>query len=191
MIKALFFIGFLCQAIMGVSCEPGDDLCVEKCASRDYCKNKMKYTGPLFIWKDGAVIEDLIIVAEPTSEFDRTQDYALKIVANNVTIRNVIIYHPANGMGIFGWYCHNLTIENVEIHTYGNPWGAQPCPRRRPFSGFECTNMRIYYSENLVLRNVLAEGGSRGISLRSCHGAQLYGVVGKNSRGPFPGGSVI
>ena len=67
----------------------------------------MKYSGPLFIYKDGAVIEDLIVVAEPTSEFDRTQDNAIKVVADNVIIRNVIIYHPANGKGIYGWHPQN------------------------------------------------------------------------------------
>lgn len=55
----------------------------------------------------------MIIYAEPTSENASKNDYALKISKENVTVRNVIIYHAANGMGIFGWKPNNLTLENV------------------------------------------------------------------------------
>ena len=37
----------------------------------------------------------------------------------------------------------------------------------------------------------MVENGSRGISLRECHGAQVTEFVAKNARGPFPGGSGI
>ena len=60
-----------------------------------------------------------------------------------MTVRNVVIYHPANGQGIYGWKAHNLKLENVHVHAYGNKWGANPCPRRRPFGGFECTNIKM------------------------------------------------
>ena len=61
----------------------------------------------------------MIITAEPDT------DYALKIMfKDNVTIRNVIVYHPANGMGILSWKSNNLKLENVQVIAYGNEWGA-------------------------------------------------------------------
>ena len=47
-------------------------------------------------------------------------DYALKITKDNVTVRNVIVYHPANGMGIYSNKSKNLRIENVQVIAYGN-----------------------------------------------------------------------
>ena len=57
----------------------------------------MEWTGPMLVWEDNAVVENKIIYANPTSEFDRSNDRALLIIGDNVTIRNVIVYHPANG----------------------------------------------------------------------------------------------
>ena len=57
--------------------------------------------------------------------------------------------------------------------------------------GFECTNIKGVLSENVVMDNVLVENGSRGFALRECHNSVLNGVVAKNARGPFPGGSGI
>ena len=64
------------------------------------------------VWDDNAVIENVVITQDPTDD-SRANDYALRITGDNVTVRNVIIYHAANAMGIFAWKAHNLTIENV------------------------------------------------------------------------------
>ena len=37
----------------------------------------------------------------------------IKVAKDNVVIRNCVIYHATNGIGIFGWRPYNLTIENV------------------------------------------------------------------------------
>ena len=67
----------------------------------------------------------MIIVVDPTSDTDESNDNALKIAnKQNVTIRNVVIYHAANGRGIYAWNCKNLTIENVQVIAYGNEAGA-------------------------------------------------------------------
>ena len=66
----------------------------------------------------------MTIVANPTSADDQSNDYALEITGKNVVIRNVVIHHAANGMGIYGNGCTNLTIENVQVIAYGNPSGA-------------------------------------------------------------------
>ena len=63
----------------------------------------MEISGPIKVTTDGAVIENKIIVVDPTLEGSTKNDYALKIVANNVTVRNVLIYHASNGMGIYGF----------------------------------------------------------------------------------------
>jgi hypothetical protein len=46
---------------------------------------------------DGETIENLYILATPTD------DTALRITHENVTIKNVVIHHAANSRGLFGW----------------------------------------------------------------------------------------
>lgn len=53
-----------------------------------------------------------------------TDTIALKIQAENVTLRNVVVYHAANGQGIYATTAPGLTLENVEVYAYGNAWGA-------------------------------------------------------------------
>ena len=65
----------------------------------------------------------MVIIGSPSD----TQ--ALRIMAPNVTLRNVVIYHAANSQGIYATGAEGLTLENVEVFAYGNKWGAQPCPR--------------------------------------------------------------
>ena len=113
-------ITILCQVTMALNLQEG--VC-----------NNMEISGPIVAKTDGQVIENTIIWADPTSESDTSQDYALKIVADNVTVRNVLIYHAANGMGIYGFRPKNLRLENVKVLAYGNDWGAAPCPTRKPF----------------------------------------------------------
>lgn len=129
------------------------------------------------------MIENTIIYVDPTSADSKANDYGLKIVAKDVTIRNVLIYHAANGMGIYAWSADNLVLENVQVIAYGNEWGAQPCPTRAPFLGYDCTNIKIVKSENVKINNVQTENGSRGISLGTSPSPTLTNVVAKNPRG--------
>ena len=131
---------------------------------------------------DGETIENTIFTCEPNI------DVCVKVVGDNVTFRNVIIYHPANGMGLYGWKPNNLTLENVEIIAYGNEWGAAPCPTRSPLKGYRCVGMELSYAENLHINNVLTDGGSKGISIRFSDNALIENVVARNVRGPFPAG---
>ena len=73
----------------------------------------MTVSGPIKVTADGTTIEDMIIIADPTLEGSTENDQALRIVAEDVTVRNVLIYHAANGMGIYGFGAHRLTLENV------------------------------------------------------------------------------
>ena len=57
----------------------------------------MEVSGPINVTKDGTRIENLIIVVDPTLESSTENDYALRIVADDVTVKNVLIYHAANG----------------------------------------------------------------------------------------------
>ena len=68
--------------------------------------------GPYVARTDGEVIENKIIIAEPTDDSE-ANDFALKIVKDNIIVRNVIIYHATNAIGIYGWKPNNLTLENV------------------------------------------------------------------------------
>ena len=116
-------------------------------------------------------------------------DTALKITHKNVTIRNVVIHHAANSRGIYFWDADGLTIENVEVIAYGvHESGPMPCPSRSPFNGYNCNNIFGYNSENLTIKNVRVEGGSKGISIQECEGAKLENVIAKNVRGPYPAG---
>ena len=73
----------------------------------------MEISGPIIVRRDYEVIENKIIIVEPTSEDDKSNDFAIKVAKDNVVIRNCVIYHATNGIGIFGWRPYNLTIENV------------------------------------------------------------------------------
>ena len=103
----------------------------------------------------------------------------------------MIIYHATNAIGIYGWMPNGLRLENVQVIAYGNEWGAQACPTRKPFSGYDCSNIKIYYADDVKMDNVYVENGSRGISMVSCPGAQLEGIYAKNVRGPFPAGQCV
>lgn len=106
----------------------------------------------------------------------------------NVTIRNVVIHHAANGRGIYFYKAHGLKIENVEVIAYGVESGAQPCPTRRPFGGLNCNNIFGYYSDNVEVTNVRVEGGSKGISINGGHAPKVTNAIVKNVRGPYPAG---
>jgi hypothetical protein len=94
-------------------------------------------------------------------------------------------------MGIHGWNNKNLRIENVQVFAYGNAWGAQPCPTRFPFNGYNCSNIRIKNATGLKIHNVEVENGSKGVSIYKSHGAKLSQIVAKNMRGPYPGGQCV
>ena len=66
----------------------------------------------------------MIIIVDPTLESSKENDYALKILAEDVTVKNVLIYHAANGMGLTASRAHRLKLENVEVIAYGNANGA-------------------------------------------------------------------
>ena len=160
-------------------------LAVEPPSAEDFACSDMEYhDGPYFVFNNGEVIENMIIVMWPGDA-----DIALTINRDDVTVRNVIIYHPVNSFGIRGWEPKNLELYNVEIVAYGNPWGAQPCPTRRPFFGAGCNNIQLYTAENLKMTNVRVENGSKGIAFNSSPGAQLKNIEAFNMRGPFPAGS--
>ena len=147
----------------------------------------MTVSGPVKVTVDGTTIENLIIIADPTSD-DTANDQALRIVAEDVTVRNVLIYHAANGQGIYGYNAHRLSLENVQVIAYGNAWGAQPCPSRSPFLGYDCSNIKIAQSDDVTMDNIYTEAGSRGISLVKSPRPVLTDVVSINPRGPQPGG---
>ena len=154
----------------------------------EYVCNDMEMVGPMNVRADNTVIENVIIYAEPTSANSTKNDYALRITGDNVTIRNVLIVHAANGMGIYAFKSHNLTLENVQVYAYGNEWGAQPCPTRKPFFGYDCSNIKIVKSDDVTINNVQTENGSRGISLIKSSSPKLTNVVAKNPRGQQPAG---
>ena len=109
---------------------------------------------------DNQIIENLYILATPTDET------ALRIFHENVTISNVVIHHAASTRGLFGWKPHGLKIENLEVVAYGvHESGPNPCPSRMPFMGYNCANVIIYKADNVVAENVRVEGGSKGFSL--------------------------
>lgn len=104
-----------------------------------------------------------------------------------MTVRNVIIYHPANSRGILAWNAPNLTLENVEVIAYGNEWGAAPCYAEAPFRGQYCSNIIVLRSENTNIHNVRVENGSSGIALIRSPDSSVTSVVAKNPRGPISG----
>jgi hypothetical protein len=131
----------------------------------------------------------LYILASPTD------DTALKITHDNVTVKNVVIHHAANARGIYYWKAPGLRIENVEVIAYGvhgttdeNNWGPEPCPARSPFNGYNCANIIGWHGEGISFENVYVEGGSKGISVQNSEYASMKNVIAKNVRGPFPAG---
>merc|ERR1712156_26728 len=100
----------------------------------------MVTSGPILNVEEGQIIENMIITASPDDSI------ALKIMVDNVIVRNVVIHHPANGIGIFAKRADNIIIENVEVIAYGNEWGAQPCPSAWPTAGVNCNNISIFDS---------------------------------------------
>lgn len=131
----------------------------------------------------------MYILASPTD------DTALKITHDNVTVKNVVIHHAANARGIYYWKAPGLRIENVEVIAYGvhgttdeNNWGPQPCPARAPFGGSKCSNILGVLADGVSLENVYVEGGSSGIKILKSKYASMKNVIAKNMRGPFPGG---
>jgi len=64
-------------------------------------------TSGSFNAAEGTTYENMIITCEPDT------DICVKVGRDDVTFRNVIIYHPANGMGLYGWDADNLLLENV------------------------------------------------------------------------------
>ena len=154
------------------------------------CQDVTEVFEPLNIWKDDTVIENTVFYGQPTDD-SKANDNVVRIVGKNVTLKNVIIYHAANAMGIFCWKCDGLKLENVQIHAYGNEWGANPCPTRSPFGGIDCSNIKMYYADDVEFSNVLVENGSRGISCFTCKGIKLQGIVAKNPRGPYAAGQGI
>lgn len=111
------------------------------------------------IWKANEVIENTKFVAPPGL------DRVLQITGDNVTLRNVIIHHSASGIGIYGFRANGLKLENVEIISYGNDFGPNPCPLERPRAGYECSNIKLVKSERVVIKNVRVNGGSAGIQV--------------------------
>ena len=112
--------------------------------NEDVCQGFEVIREPVIARTEGEVIENKIIIVEPSMADDKSNDYALKVVRDNITIRNVIIYHAANAIGIYGWQPNGLRLENVQVIAYGNEWGAQACPTRTPFRGYDCSNIKIY-----------------------------------------------
>ena len=150
--------------------------------------NDMEVSGPLKVNTDGAVIENMIIWADPPGEEKSDADYALKIVAAGVTIKDVLIYHAASAMGIYAWEADGLVLQNVQVIAYGNEWGAQPCPTRAPFNGYDCSNIKVVKSDNVSIDHVHTQDGSRGISITQSYAPHLTNVVSKNPRGQQPAG---
>ena len=148
----------------------------------------MEVSGPLKVNTEGATIENMIIWADPPGEEKSDADYAMKIVAPGVTVKNVLIYHAASAMGIYAWEADGLTLENVQVIAYGNEWGAQPCPTRAPFNGYDCTNIKVVKSDNVSIDHVHTQDGSRGISITQSYAPHLTNVVSKNPRGQQPAG---
>ena len=71
--------------------------------NEDVCQGFEVIREPYIARTEGEVIENKIIIVEPSMADDKSNDYALKVVRDNITVRNVIIYHAANAIGIYGW----------------------------------------------------------------------------------------
>ena len=141
MLRILLLAHTFCQAIAATAVRRTG-------MTEDYydCFNTMEVSGPIRVRESGTVIQNKIIIASPTSANDRRNDFAINIPAgvHDVTIKNVRIYHAANGIGIYARKTKNLRIENVQVEAYGNAWGAGPCPTRLPFGGYDCAGIRVF-----------------------------------------------
>ena len=102
MLRILLLINIICQAVSAVSIA---EMSTNTADNYEQCLNNMEVSGPIKITKHGQVIENKIIIANPTSDDDRSNDFAIYVGWNirDVVIRNVVVYHAANGIGIFGW----------------------------------------------------------------------------------------
>ena len=69
----------------------------------DVCQDFEVIREPYIARTEGEVIENKIFIIEPSMADDKSNDYAIKIVRDNITVRNVIIYHATNAIGIYGW----------------------------------------------------------------------------------------
>ena len=100
------FISFLVQLGATVSLTDEDSQPNEACYDFEVVH------GPQKIWQSDVTIENTVFYGAPTDD-SKVNDNVLRITGKNVTLRNVIIYHAANTMGIFCWTCDGLTLENV------------------------------------------------------------------------------
>lgn len=139
--------------------------------------NKFKY-----LWRDNDVVENVKFIAPPGL------DRAIMISGKNITLKNVIVHHSASGIGIYTWKAHGLKMDNVEVKSYGNSNGPNPCAMVRPIFGYDCANIKINKSERVVLKNIRVEGGSIGINSVLSPGIDISFVDVKNVRGPYPRG---
>ena len=105
-----------------------------------------------------------------------------------MTVRNVIIHHSASGMGLFAWKTDDVTIENVEIESYGNSYGANPCPTGKPMEGWRCQNILCFDCPRARINNVRLTGGGDGLRLRGGVDAHVSRINVRNVRGPYPSG---
>ena len=83
--------------------------------AKDYCDDlgMEVMEANQIIKTDNTVIENKVIYGLPTDD-SKENDLALKIVrGDNITIRNVVIFHAANTIGIYIYNASNITLENV------------------------------------------------------------------------------
>ena len=112
----------------------------------------------------------------------------------NVKLRHLRITHHATGKGIFFDGCHGIQIENVEVVAVGHDGSLSPNPCRNDYDrGMErdCDSVHGLRSEGVVITNIRATGGSTGVELSHCPGAQLSQIMVFNVRGPFPRGQCV
>lgn len=133
-------------------------------------------SGPINVTQNGQVIENLRVTSSST-------DAVVVRGIADVVIRNCEIRH-AGGSGIVFEDATNLRIEDtVIVHTGAPAQGANPS------TGL--TNITGEYSTGVVIRSVRLTGGSDGINLLDCPGAQLLEIEVHDVRGPSPDGQCI
>ena len=141
--------------------------------------------GPFEIDQDGAVIENFDVTCNEGTEV------CVLITADNVTIRNVRMKHHASGIGIYSKLNDGLIIENLEVTSFGNESGPNPCPDGGLTKGYECTNFKGYKLSGVSIKNVRMEGGSSGIQCAFCDNIHIQNFEGINMRGPYPRGQCV
>ena len=82
-------------------------------------------------------------------------------------------------------------MDHVEVTSYGNDSGPNPCPEGGRTNGFECTNIKGWNASDVSLSNIRVEGGSSGIQCASCPDIHIQYFEGINMRGPFPRGQCV